>query len=129
MKTIPLQKKKKSGIIDFLNSLSRYSGGRKLKNINRKLMKIGLEKVAKMGNISKNELNQSEKLQKKSIDELRKIASISSIIFWDFSMFYQIFLSPQVKRWANITYKHGIYELSHELPNDLRLRYYEIRKH
>ena len=44
-------------------------------------MKIGLEKVAKMENISKNELNQSEKLQKKSIDELRKIASISSIIF------------------------------------------------
>ena len=73
--------KKKSGFIDFLNFLSRYYGGRKLKNINRKLMKIGLEKVAKMENISKNELNQSEKLQKKSIDELRKIASISSIIF------------------------------------------------
>ena len=32
-------------------------------------------------------------------------------------MFYQIFLSPQVKRWANITYKRGIYELLHELPN------------
>ena len=29
--------------------------------------------------------------------------------------------SPQVKRWAIITYKHGIYELPHELPNDLRL--------
>ena len=38
--------------------------------------------------------------------------------FWDFSMFYQIFLSPQVKWCAIITYKHGIYEL----PNDLRLR-------
>ena len=37
-------------------------------------------------------------------------------------MFYQIFLSPQVKRWAIITYKHGIYEFPHELPNDLRLR-------
>ena len=37
-------------------------------------------------------------------------------------MFYQIFLSPQVKRWAIFTYKHGIYELPHELPNDLRLR-------
>ena len=37
-------------------------------------------------------------------------------------MFYQIFLSPQVKRWAIITYKHGIYELPHELPNNLRLR-------
>ena len=33
-------------------------------------------------------------------------------------MFYQILLSPPVKRWAIITYKHGIYEL----PNDLRLR-------
>ena len=37
-------------------------------------------------------------------------------------MLYQIFLSPQVKRWTIITYKHGIYELLHELPNDLRLR-------
>ena len=36
-------------------------------------------------------------------------------------MFYQIFLSPQVKRWAIITYKHGIYEFAHELANDLSL--------
>ena len=48
--------------------------------------------------------------------------AISFIIFWDFSMFYKIFFSPQVKRWVIITYKHGIYELPHELPNDLRLR-------
>ena len=48
--------------------------------------------------------------------------TISFIIFWDFSMFYQIFLTPQVKGWAIITYKHGIYELPHNLPNDLRLR-------
>ena len=34
-------------------------------------------------------------------------------------MFYQIFLSPQVKRWAIITYKYGKYELRHELQNDL----------
>ena len=40
-------------------------------------------------------------------------------------MFYQIFLSPQVKQWAIITYKHGIYELPHELLNDLRLRKYQ----
>ena len=40
-------------------------------------------------------------------------------------MFYQIFLSPQVKRCAIVTYKHGIYELPHELPNDLRLRILE----
>ena len=44
------------------------------------------------------------------------------IIFWDFLMFYQIFFSPQVKRSAIITYKHGIYELPHVLPNNLRLR-------
>ena len=37
-------------------------------------------------------------------------------------MFYQIFLSQQVKRCAIITYKHGIYEFPYELPNDLRFR-------
>ena len=30
-----------------------------------------------------------------------------------------IFLSTQVKRCVIITYKHGIYEFPHELPNDL----------
>ena len=35
-------------------------------------------------------------------------------------MFYKIFLSPKVKRWVIITYKHGIYELNHQLPNYLR---------
>ena len=33
-------------------------------------------------------------------------------------MFYQIFLLPQLKQWAIITYRHGIYELV----NDVRLR-------
>ena len=36
-------------------------------------------------------------------------------------MFYQIFLSPQVKRCSIITDKHGIYEFLHELTNDLKL--------
>ena len=44
------------------------------------------------------------------------------LIFRDFSMFYQIFLSLQVKRCAIITYEHGIYELLHGLLNNLRLR-------
>ena len=39
-------------------------------------------------------------------------------------MFYQIFFSPQVKRCAIITNKHGIYELPQELPNES----WEIRK-
>ena len=50
------------------------------------------------------------------------LSAIIFIIFWDSLMFHQIFLSPQVKRCAIITYKRGIYELRHELLNDLRLR-------
>ena len=38
-----------------------------------------------------------------------------------------IFLSPQGKLCAIINYKHGINELSHKLPNDLKL--IEIKKH
>ena len=34
-------------------------------------------------------------------------------------MFYQVFLSPQVKLFAIVTYKYGKYELPHELPKDL----------
>ena len=49
-------------------------------------------------------------------------STTSFIIFRNFSMFYQTFLSPQVKSCAIITYKHGMYELPHQLPNDLRLR-------
>ena len=44
------------------------------------------------------------------------------MIFWDFFMFYQISFSPQVKRSVIISNKGGIYELPHELPNNLRLR-------
>ena len=47
--------------------------------------------------------------------------TILVIIFWDFLMFYQMFLSPQMKRIVIISNKHGINELSHELANDLRL--------
>ena len=42
-------------------------------------------------------------------------------------MFYHILLSPrnakrcEVERCAIITYKHGIQELPHELPNDFRV--------
>ena len=41
-------------------------------------------------------------------------------------MFDQIFASPQVKQIVTVSNKHGIYELSHELPNDLRLK--DLRK-
>ena len=44
------------------------------------------------------------------------------IIFLDFLMFDQIFFSLTVKKSVIISNKHGIYELSHELPNDLGFR-------
>ena len=50
------------------------------------------------------------------------IPTVSYIIFWDFLMFYQIFLSAQVKRWAIITYEHGMCELPRGLPNNFGLR-------
>ena len=50
------------------------------------------------------------------------ITTIIDIIFWDFLILYQIFFSPQVKQSVIISNKHGIYELPHELPNNLRLR-------
>ena len=54
------------------------------------------------------------------MQELHK--PVYAIMIWDFSMFYQIFLSPQVKQCAIITNKYGIYELPYELRNNLRLR-------
>ena len=44
------------------------------------------------------------------------------IIFWDILIDEQNFLSLQVKRIMIISNKHGIYELPHKLPNDLKLR-------
>ena len=48
--------------------------------------------------------------------------TILVIIFWDILIFDKIFVSPQVKRIVIISNKNGIYELPHELPNELRLR-------
>ena len=48
--------------------------------------------------------------------------SMKDIIFWEFLILYQSFFSPQVKRSVNISNKHGIYDMPHHLPNELRLR-------
>ena len=45
------------------------------------------------------------------------VSTMLVIIFWDFLMFYEMLMSPQVKRIMIIRYK-----LPHELSNDLRLR-------
>ena len=52
---------------------------------------------------------------------LRRGPTIMDIILWDFLILYEIFFSPQVKQSVIIINKHDIYELPHELPNDLRL--------
>ena len=51
------------------------------------------------------------------------------IILLAFFMYYQIFYSQQVKQYAIITYKHDIYELPHELPNNIKLRILGNRKY
>ena len=45
------------------------------------------------------------------------VPAIILITFWDFLIFYRIFL----KWYAIVTDKHDIYELRQELPNNLRL--------
>ena len=49
---------------ELLNTLSRYESRRKVKRNRRKLLKIKQEKIAKIQNISKNELNKAENLEK-----------------------------------------------------------------
>ena len=68
---------------DLLNALSRYESRRKVKSNHKKLLKIKLEKIAKIKNTPNIELNQSEKLQNKSIDELREIARLRRIKNYD----------------------------------------------
>ena len=57
---------------ELLHALSRYDSKRKVKNNRWKLFKMKLKKIAKIQNISKNDLSRAEKLQNKSIDELRE---------------------------------------------------------
>ena len=59
----------------LINTLNRYDSKRK----GEKLSKVGLGKVARIPNISENEVNQAEKLQRKSIDELKEIARLRKL--------------------------------------------------
>ena len=68
---------------ELIDTISWYDSRRKVKSNRRKLLKIKLEKIAKIQNISKNELNKAEKLQNKSIDELRGIARLRRIKNYD----------------------------------------------
>ena len=64
---------------ELINTLTRYDSRCKVKKIHRELLKLGLEKIAKIQNISKSELNQPKKLERKSIDELKEIARLRRI--------------------------------------------------
>ena len=74
-----IQKPQNMSTEELLNTLSRYDSRRKVKSNRRKLLKIKLEKIAKIQNISKNKLSKAEKLQNKLIDELRGIARLRRI--------------------------------------------------
>ena len=64
---------------ELLNTLSRYDSRRKVKSNRRKLFKTKLDKIAKIQNISKNELRKAEKQKNKSIDELRGTSGLRRI--------------------------------------------------
>ena len=58
----------------------------------------------------------------KDIKAKENFQTIMVIIFWDFTLFDQIFLSSQEKRSLIISNKHGIYQLPHDFPNNLKLQ-------
>ena len=49
---------------ELLDTHNRYDAKRKVNSNRRKILKMGLEKIAKIQNISENELRKAEKLQK-----------------------------------------------------------------
>ena len=62
--------------IKLLDTLSRYDTKRKVNSNLGKILKTGLEKIAKIQNISENESRKAKDLHAKSIDELREIARL-----------------------------------------------------
>ena len=87
-------------------------------------MKESCQKEIKIaGDIREN--SKCEKLLEIKIDSKFSFTTHVESLCNKATMFCQILFSLQVKRCTIITYKHGTYKLSHELPNDLRLRVLE----
>ena len=78
-----IKKPEKMSTKELLGTLSRYDTKRKVNSNRRKILKMGLEKIAKKQNISKNELCKAEKLLDKSIDELKEIVRLRRIRNYD----------------------------------------------
>ena len=68
---------------ELLNALSRYDSKCKVKTNHKKLLKIKLEKISKIQNISRNDLHKVTKLQVKSLGDLKKIAKLGKIKNYD----------------------------------------------
>ena len=82
-KTRGIKKRQKMSTEELLNTLSGYDSKRKVKSNRRKLLKMKLEKIAKIQNISKNDLSRAEKLQNKLIDKLREIERLRRLKNYD----------------------------------------------
>ena len=78
-KSRDIKEPQKMSTEELLDALSRYDSKRKINSNRRKILKMGLEKIGKIQNISKNGLSRAEKLQNKSIDELQGIAKLRRI--------------------------------------------------
>ena len=102
----------KFGIAGLDQSLAGLVSDLFLKKIKEILAKIWL--FCMIGAANKN-------IKIKKNKRKKKLQTIMAI-FWDILMFDQILLSPQVKGSMIISNKHGMYELPHNLPEDLRLR-------
>ena len=68
---------------ELLNAVSRYDSKCKVKTNHKKLLKMKLEKISKIQNISRNDLHKVTKLQDKSLDDLKKIAKLRRIKNYD----------------------------------------------
>ena len=68
---------------ELLNTLYRYDIKREVKSNRIKLNKINLKKIDKKRNISRDVLRKAEKLQNKSIDDLKEIARLRRIKNYD----------------------------------------------
>ena len=82
-KSRDIKEPQKMSTEELLDALSRYDSKRKINSNRRKILKMGLEKIGKIQNISKNGLSRAEKLQNKSIDELQGIAKLRRIKNYD----------------------------------------------
>ena len=74
-----IEEPQKMSTQELLDTLSRYDSRRKVKNTRKNLLNNRTRKIAKIPNISKNELNQVKKVQRKPIDELKRIARLRRI--------------------------------------------------